>query len=211
MARYKFRPCDEAWLYRAEILSISDGLCSDARARARIKRLGLFARQVLGTLAHTSIRNQRTDSIFPRREVSLSPPIFVPRGLIKNSTRSSYFMWNISSEAATKKTAKKKYVHAEKEENSDSAVSRDGSLSQSPPMTPPPSWPHRRFWTCRASTYTRRLYDNGRASGSPCFRFDHRRPATHFPPSHYNPSTLRSVCMFVCVCVCARALVCVHK
>lgn len=54
---------------------------------------------------------------------------------------------------------------------------------------------HRPF-TCGTSTYTRRLYDNGRASGLvPVFSLQlpsPRRPI--FPPSHCNPPASRCVC-----------------
>lgn len=102
---------------------------------------------------------------------TISPDsIFVPCGLIKNSTRFSYFTRNIS------KNKMKKFKKIIKNENRFDTVSRADAIVLS-------QWPSSpsAVYVRGTSTYTRRLYDNGRASGwSPCFRCNCHHPVAHF-------------------------------
>lgn len=159
------------------------------RARARANQAGGLIRAASTRYVSAHVDSQSADGFNFSPARFLSParadPIFVPRGLIKNSTRSSYFMRNISSKGARKK---RREEICTKRKHTDSAVSRELMRPFSVavfPVAPPPPPPHRVASASgvsvrAASTYTRRLYDNGCASGSPCFRCDHRHPATHF-------------------------------
>lgn len=177
----KFRACGEAWYRRAEILSISDGLCSVAWIE---RAAGLFARQVLGTLAYTSIRNQRTNSIFSRRALRTRSSF---RASWLKIPRNFRILCEIYRRINEKRKCKKKkqILHSVYASRCDRSVSVSGIRSF---MNAP-----------RLRTHV----DNGRASsGSSCFHCNRH----HYPsiPYFFHPRTVilpRPVCVCACVCV----------
>ena len=129
-----------------------------ALQRCANRAAGLFARQVLGTLALTSICNQWTNSIFFQRSLWTRSSFCADWLKIPRDFREKYILKN--------KIKKLKKEEEKKNENRFDTVSMVE---------------FGRLCTRHTSTYTRRLYDNGRASGwSPCFRCDCHHPIAHF-------------------------------